>query len=232
MQQNELTGGRMCRLLTVLLLVASLAQAEARAGTIGTGTSPGTTMGSTHNGTTTIGPPTGGGTWTYDPPPDLSGPIPAYFIFNMVQTTSAVMRDGDLYSQPDYAGQFEILRVSDGANLLTATFSGATLFGSVPSTGGGTLDLTAESAGSDPVSFTSDFVIDIVPPLHMDIKFMGVVVDPLTQDFTSLGGFSATFDAFSFDFVSTPEPASLALAGFGVISLLGWAGKRRLGTVG
>jgi len=138
---------------------------------------------------------------------------------------------GTTVSQDGYSGTIQFIGApggpNAGVNILTATFSGGTLSGSLD---GASAGLNA-SAPTNNVVFTSAFapVIALMGgnnvPGGFNISFSNIPA--LTISNNSIASFTAQ-NSGTFSTSVIPEPTSIVMAGMSVVAGLGFHGLRRL----
>jgi polyisoprenoid-binding protein YceI len=162
-----------------------------------------------------------GGSILFDFDASLLGPafvdVPALLYIDATATGAGFVNLDGTFGRL-FSGEIRILRASDNANLLTATFDRASL--NVYGSGGSTF--SSDPAGN--IDFSSDFLSFG----NFTDAFSLALVDVSPPQTTVLGNFAASSSGrFSSDFKGddvVPEPASMALIGGG---LLGVAFLRR-----
>lgn len=156
-----------------------------------------------------------------DPDSGVSGPVSAFLDFAATSTGAASVSSGMLTQH--YQGHFEINSLANGTgiNYLSAVFSDDVLSGLI---GGTALTLLA----SDPPAGTLSFTSSLIPINHMFNPLassfsLSAITPKVKLSGSTLGTFNANF-ASSNSANAIPEPATLFLAGLG---LLGIAASRR-----
>jgi hypothetical protein len=203
-------------LLATTLIVAPLAASQAAVIL---------TMGQTGAGNTTTATANGAGTSTtisnvntpisitqIDVPAAVL-PLPAFFNFS---ATSVGAASTTPVPNQRFSGTFSITSGTGGTgtNYLSGTFSDIVLAN----------DTSAILSASTPdaITFTSDVIAlaDLAPARAISLSYSNVTPGVLGLDNTTLPSFTAAESGtFSANIAATPEPASLALLGVGLLGL-------------
>jgi hypothetical protein len=210
-------------LLATTLIVAPLAASQAAVIL---------TMGQTGSGNTTTATANGAGTSTtidntntpvqitqIDAPALL--PINAFYNFTATSTGAASTTP---VPNQHFSGTFSITSLPGGAgtNYLSGTFSDIVLAN----------DTSAILSASTPdaITFTSDVIplADLSPARAISLSYSNVTPGVLALDNTTLPSFTAAESGtFSANIAVTPEPASLAVLGVGLLGLGFVAARKR-----
>jgi len=143
-------------------------------------------------------------------------------------TTGAASSVGGTVTQDAYSGTIQILTQTAMANILTTTFTGATLNGPL----GGTSAVFSASTPGDTVNFTTaDPNIIAILGGTTGEGSLGLSFSSLTPGLgvtgTTLNSTVATTNSGTFATGVIPEPSSVVMAGISAVVGLGCCGLRR-----